>query len=176
MFTLLDLWQRYVDIIYAPEAEIDHMVRQRGSAENAAADIEQSDQGFAAKVQQEEVDKRLAALFSKDLEKGDDQDYMSVQEGLTTDTPLTSDAEAPERETATATTEQGIQSSEEEAEEALPEFNKSDLFPDERTKESIEHQFSFNDETLAAFKDKQLEKFETKQRFDKRAGGADAED
>ena len=78
MFTLLDLWQRYVDIIYAPEAEINHMVRQRGSAENAAADIEQSDQGFAAKVQQEEVDKRLAALFSKDLEKGDDQDYMSV--------------------------------------------------------------------------------------------------
>ena len=93
MFKLLDLWQRYVDIIYAPEAEIDILIKNRTSKDPHALQQEQNEQSFAAKLQEEEIEKRLAALFQKDVETK--EDYESVEEGMTTDTSITTEAEHP---------------------------------------------------------------------------------
>ena len=63
---------------------------------------------FASKMQQERIDKKIDALFQKDDHEVQEQNdpYQSIDEGLTTDTPMTSfegvnDQEIMEKRTLT---------------------------------------------------------------------------
>ena len=217
MFKLLDLWQQYVDVIYAPEAQIEHLLylKKQGKMTmqggelggDLASDLKASENAFMSKLQQEKVDEKLATLFAKDdeAELDDEQSkldskmneaYMSVKEGMTTDTAMSSEGEGHDaselkREAATpepaqATSEPGILSSDEEHDAAVADtdaktaqklFNEEPIFTDDRSRETVEYQFSYDDQQLDKFKQRQEDKFDTKQRFDKRqVGGAAAED
>ena len=81
-----------MDIIYAPEHEINMLkiLKDNGQYSN---DMSGDDVSFASKMESENIESRLATLFAKDeleTEKEIDQNladpYMSVLEGLTTDT------------------------------------------------------------------------------------------
>lgn len=105
MFQLLNLWQRYVDIIYAPEGEIDVLIqlKEEGgefSSPSHAGGL--ADSHFGRKVSEEATDERLKTLFAKtqhDLdnmaaqaEERNDEPYRTVDEGATTDTAVTTEA------------------------------------------------------------------------------------
>lgn len=96
---------------------------------------------------------------------------MSVNEGLTTDTAMTTDMEG-NAETAAATSgaagsestdqeeaEGGIVSSEDEAvvpgssnsNAKSPLFNKGEMFSDEKSKDIQEHAFNFGDQDVEKF-------------------------
>ena len=94
MFRLLDLWQQYVDIIYAPQADIDVLKQLKDTGrytndigENALLD---QDLSYAAKKKEEDIKQRLKTLFGKEDADEVDEDldlaYKSVFEGQTTDT------------------------------------------------------------------------------------------
>lgn len=92
MFQLLNIWQQYVDIIYAPETEINMMkiLKDNGQYSNAG---DFDDINFASKMENENIEQRLATLFAKDeqetekeIDQGLGDPYLSVNEGLTTDT------------------------------------------------------------------------------------------
>lgn len=162
-----------------------------------AAGMKQSENAFLSKIEEEKVKERLATLFAKEdaaeldeeqanLESKMNEAYMSVREGATTDTAMSSDGEAMDaselrRETSTeksseAPTEGGILSSEEEEAAAADTksptaqqlFNEAPIFADEKSRETVEYQFNFDDQQLDKFKERQEDKFDTKQRFDKK--------
>ena len=206
MFKLLDLWQQYVDIIYAPEAQIEHLknLKEQGrmtmGAElggDFAAGMKANENAFLSKLEEEKVKERLATLFAKDDEAELDEEqanlgskmneaYMSVREGATTDTAMSSDGEAKadagdlKREATSekaseAPTEAGILSSDEEAGAADTKsptaqrlFNEEPIFTDEKSRETVEYQFNYDDQQLDKFRERQEDKFDTKQRFDKK--------
>lgn len=98
LFKLFSLWQQYVDIIYMPEAEIGMM---KALKDNGLYNSDGQDLSFAQKMENENIDQKLATLFApddeealeKDLEQASstqnlDEAYLSAQEGLTTDTAL----------------------------------------------------------------------------------------
>jgi hypothetical protein len=65
IFTLLNLWQQYVDIIYAPESEINIMknLRDNGQLSNNLEEIDKNsldEINFAQKVKNEEIEQRMA--------------------------------------------------------------------------------------------------------------------
>jgi hypothetical protein len=65
MFQLLNVWQQYVDIIYAPETEINMLKILKDNGQyNTEGDID--DQSFASKMENENIEQRLATLFAKD--------------------------------------------------------------------------------------------------------------
>ena len=74
------------------------------------------DLSFAAKMENENVESRLATLFSQEVSQEDDDEssidnpYLTVNEGLTTDTSMTTDTENAEAE-STATGKLGSDSS-----------------------------------------------------------------
>ena len=103
MFQLLNIWQQYIDIIYAPESEIEMLKNMKDAGQLGADGSTLDDVSFANKMENEHIEERLAILFAKDEEelvdekqKIDDnlQDpYLSVNEGITTDTSMTTDFE-----------------------------------------------------------------------------------
>ena len=100
MFQLLNIWQQYIDIIYAPESEINMIRVLKDNGLYSSNDGSNDDISFASKMENENIEQRLATLFAKD-EKETEQDidqslgdpYISVNEGLTTDTQATTDVE-----------------------------------------------------------------------------------
>ena len=106
--------------------------------------------------------------------------YMSVREGATTDTAMSSDGEAQDvselrRETSSekssdTSAEPGILSSEDEeatvADTKSPTaqqlFNETPIFADEKSRETVEYQFNYDDQQLDKFKQRQEDKFDTK--------------
>ena len=68
LFQLLNLWQQYIDIIYAPEAEIMAMkqLKEHGLYSSVMEGMTNEEMGFAQKMQQEETEKKLAQLFDRD--------------------------------------------------------------------------------------------------------------
>lgn len=110
----MNLWQQYINIIYAPEVEINYLkiLKENGlyssDPSEAAGNLSRTDEvSFHAKMRQEDIEKRLQTLFARDdeqeLEKEKskvardiDEPYMSVNEDLTSDTPLTSEVEDSE--------------------------------------------------------------------------------
>ena len=75
MFRLLDLWQQYVDIIYAPQAEIDAIkkLKDQGRFTNDVGETTMLDQDitYAAKKREEDIKQRLKTLFGKDEDELD---------------------------------------------------------------------------------------------------------
>jgi hypothetical protein len=172
MFQLLNLWQGYVDVIYAPESVItaQKIAQEKGAVDGVMAD----DLSFAAKMENENVESRLATLFSEEVPQEDDDEsnidhpYVTVNEGLTTDTSMTTDTENAEAEsTATGklgsdSSDQeeagGIVSSEDEAtvpgsspKEQSSLFNSSEMFANEKLKDAQEHMFNFGDQDVDKF-------------------------
>lgn len=115
LLRLLDSWQQYVDIIYAPEIEMNFMKVLKDQGQYSLDEEDRAGQlsgaadelSFAQKMQNEDVERRLRTLFSKQEEDELDRDqksvskevddaYMSVNEPMTTDTPLTSEMEDSE--------------------------------------------------------------------------------
>lgn len=99
-----------------PEAE----VTQRKIAKDKAADGEDAelneDLSFASKMESEKTQNRIASLFAPEGEqkKGEEENldnpYMSVNEGLTTDTAMTTDMEGNTESVAAATGAAGSES------------------------------------------------------------------
>ena len=98
MFKLLNLWQQYIEIIYAPESEINML---KNLKDNGMLSGDAEDLNFASKMENENIDAKLATLFMKEDESELEEDvkqatskdnmaepYLSVQEGLTTDTAM----------------------------------------------------------------------------------------
>jgi hypothetical protein len=88
MFQLLSLWTQYVEVIYMPETEI-HML---SAIQNMEARPE--DAGYGFRTQESELKNRINTLFAH-KEEGDsaaadvhgaEDDYETVNEGMTTDT------------------------------------------------------------------------------------------
>lgn len=141
------------------------------------------DLSFAAKMENENVESRLATLFSQEVSNEQDDEgnidhpYVTVNEGLTTDTSMTTDMENGEAESA-ATAKHGsdgsdqeeaagIVSSEDEAtvpgtssKELSNLFNSSEMFADERLKDAQEHMFNFGDEDVDKFEQKMQSKLD----------------
>ena len=72
IFTLLNTWQQYVDIIYAPEAEMrlrDILRNQGRLGQNGFEDVDLEEDSFAAKLEQETIDKRLEQLLRREEPK-----------------------------------------------------------------------------------------------------------
>jgi hypothetical protein len=90
MFRLLDLWQQYVDIIYAPQANIDTLKKLKDQGRytvDGGESVIDQDLSYAAKLKEEDIKQRLNTLFGKeelDADKVDedlDLAYRSVLEG-----------------------------------------------------------------------------------------------
>lgn len=118
MFQLVSLWSQYVEIIYMPESEVHVM------AAIEKIDARPEDMSYDFRTQDQETKSRISTLFAKDDTQAavqrKEEDYETVNEGMTTDT-----TEAPVRETrqgveeaasetAAAKEQEGIQSSDEE--------------------------------------------------------------
>lgn len=95
MFELLNSWQKYVDVIYMSEAEATLMATLQSS------DVRPDELSYKNRKEQQEISERLNTLFGKESEiapeskaaaakiKGDqdqDQNYETVEEGITSDT------------------------------------------------------------------------------------------
>jgi hypothetical protein len=95
MFELLNSWQQYVDVIYMSEAEATLMATLQSS------DVRPDELSYKNRKEQQEISERLNTLFGKESEiapeskaaaakiKGDqdqDQNYETVEEGITSDT------------------------------------------------------------------------------------------
>jgi hypothetical protein len=90
MFQLLSLWTQYVEVIYMPESEI-HVL---SAIQNMEARPE--DAAYGLRTQEAEIKNRINTLFSHkeederiggaDEEKPADEEYETVNEGMTTDT------------------------------------------------------------------------------------------
>lgn len=89
MFQLLSLWTQYVEIIYMPESEI-HVL---SAVEKM--DARPEDAAYGVRTQEQDIKNRINTLFSKmEEEEGaeeqkaaeKDEDYETVNEGMTTDT------------------------------------------------------------------------------------------
>jgi len=110
IYKLFDFWQSYIDIIYAPEVEVNMMETMKKEGLLSQNDSMNEDHlgadewSFSRKMQNENIETKLAALFSHvdeddigdDIEKIKskiDDRYETANEELTTDTPLTSEAE-----------------------------------------------------------------------------------
>ena len=110
IYKLFDQWQSYIDVIYAPEIEINMMetLKKEGllsmdkSYDNESFGIDEF--SFSKRMQNEDINDKLQALFAKneddDLEEDVetikskiDDAYKTANEEITTDTPLTSEAE-----------------------------------------------------------------------------------
>ena len=134
LFQLLNTWQQYVDIIYAHETEINmyrHLKDQGLYGSILDGETVTEDMAFAQKVQQENTQKKLAELLRKDdqldeqkVGEDNDEPYLSVEEGVTTDTAVTTDMEGYQEEQQMADKQDspqpvaddvGIQSSDEES-------------------------------------------------------------
>lgn len=98
------MWQRYIDIIYAPESEINIIKTLKDNGELSNADQGSIDDiTFANKMENENIEQRLSILFAREEEELQDEDkvvkdgledpYLSLAEGTTTDTSFTTDAE-----------------------------------------------------------------------------------
>lgn len=179
MFQLLNIWQQYVDIIYAPEHEINMLKIMKDNGLYSADSTD--DVSFASKMENENIESRLATLFARDeqeTEKDIDQSladpYMSVLEGATTDTQATTDVEGDlqeargsvDKEEGIQSEDEGIASEEEEAQEekhSSTEFNKTPIFKTDRVKDDVEHQFNFDDQDVDRFTEKIQSKFDEKQ-------------
>ena len=91
MFQLLSLWTQYVEVVYMPETEI-HML---SAIQNMEARPE--DAGYGFRTQENELKNRINTLFSHkedgaDKHEAAEEDYETVNEGMTTDT-----TEAPQQ-------------------------------------------------------------------------------
>ena len=89
MFQLLSLWGQYVDVIYMPESEI-HVL---SAVEKMDARPDSS--AYGLKAEESNIRSRLNTLFAPEVEAaevgeekigGDQADYETVNEGMTTDT------------------------------------------------------------------------------------------
>lgn len=138
---------------------------------------------FASKMTNENIEQRLATLFAKDeketekeIDQGLQDPYLSVNEGLTTDTQATTDFEGEVLETRGAddnekdggiqSEDEGIYSDEDNQEVAKPsstEFNQKPIFKSDRVKDDVEHQFNFDDQDLDRYSEKIQSKFDEKQ-------------
>lgn len=73
MFRLLNCWQQYIDIIYAPEVEINFMkvLKDQGQLSGDASDpnsrmtVAPDEASFAVKMQREDIERRLQTLFAR---------------------------------------------------------------------------------------------------------------
>lgn len=180
MFQLLNLWQGYIDVIYAPESVI---TAQQIAEEKGADGVLADDLSFAAKMENENIESRLATLFAQEVPQDDDDEgdidhpYMTVNEGLTTDTSMTTDMENADAEsTATGkvvsdSSDQeeaaGIVSSDEEAivpgsspKEPSSLFNSSEMFANEKLKDAQEHMFNFGDQDVDKFEQRMQSKLD----------------
>mmetsp|Transcript_33044 Transcript_33044/g.50646 ORF Transcript_33044/g.50646 Transcript_33044/m.50646 type:complete len:228 (-) Transcript_33044:542-1225(-) len=200
IFHLLELWTRYVDIIYATESEMNIMsiLRDDGLFSKTGSEGMGADElTLAKKLQDESIADRLKSLFSKEtveeLEAEEQNldntkaDYESVEEGLTTDTPLTSESDGLNQRQSVVSTEEaiaeheqpsklvsGILSSDEEETSAAEvkaevidqstSFNRTKLFKNERQKDVIENKFGFDDDDLDTYGDKILMQTEQERR------------
>ena len=157
---------------------------QKIALEKGAVDgVMPDDLGFAAKMENENVESRLATLFAQELPQEDndesniDHPYMTVNEGLTTDTSMTTDVENAEAETATTgklgsdgsdqEEAAGIVSSDEEAmvpgsgaKESSSLFNSSEIFASEKLKDAQEHMFNFGDQDVDKFEQRMQSKLD----------------
>ena len=186
MFQLLDLWQQYVDIIYAPETEINVLktLKDQGLLSNQGqGSID--DISFANKMENENIEQRLSILFAKEedelsdegrvVEDGLQDPYQSVNEATTTDTAMTTDAEGAAQalrgsldDAGEEDQNEGIASSDqdEDLSQSGPtpaSFNDDPIFKSERQKDDYEHQFNFNDQDIEKFGDKISSQFDQKQ-------------
>lgn len=184
MFQLLNLWQGYIDVIYAPESAItaQQIAQDKGGVDGVMAD----DLSFAAKMENENVESRLATLFAQEVPQDDDDEsnidhpYMTVNEGLTTDTSMTTDMENAEADStatgkvASDSSDQeeaaGIVSSDDEAivpgsspKEPSSAFNSSEMFANEKLKDAQEHMFNFGDQDVDKFEQRIQSKLDQKQ-------------
>jgi len=74
VFSLLSLWQKYVDIIYAPEGEIDllkQLQEEGGEFSSPAHAGGIADAHFANKLKSETDEERLKTLFAKTKDEMD---------------------------------------------------------------------------------------------------------
>lgn len=177
MFQLLNLWQQYVLVIYAPEAELAMLCKGANDPDQEFDPVEMT---FSSKVEKETIEERLATLFANEKdssqaaeykeEEGDA--YMSVNEGETTDTSATTEVEEmkeerkpdvmsalkqeihPEEKIEEMENE-GIQSSDEEAASTeaakgkpLNSFNEERMFDNYKAKDASAHGFNFGEEHM----------------------------
>ena len=63
MFKLLSLWQQYVEIIYAPENEINMLKNMKDSSIYSGVN---DDVNFANKMENQNIEAKLATLFMKE--------------------------------------------------------------------------------------------------------------
>lgn len=191
MFSLLSLWQQYVDIIYAPEQEINLLKRMK-DAGTLGADLSQT--SFATKLENANIEKKLAELFAADdsaaldeeladmAAKNAEEAYLSVQEGLTSDTSITSEgpeADFVRRDADLDSSEEpqpnlddtGVQSSDEEQAAAGDEttaqpqdgelkFSQRKLFGSERDREKHYADYNLDDTEVNRFKAKMQRGFD----------------
>ena len=134
VFQLLNLWSQYVEVIYMPEYETNMLEAM------SQLDVRPEEVAYGAKLESADMEKRLTMLFGDKSQEGavggeaEDQDkravneeYETVNEGMTTDTTSGSDHESAilaqakkEAEPKGASSqpvkrvEEGIQSSDEE--------------------------------------------------------------
>lgn len=110
IYKLFDLWQSYIDIIYAPEVEVNMMetMKKEGLLSHNASfgedNLGSDEWSFSRKMQNENIETKLAALFSRNDEDEINEDienikskiddrYETANEDMTTDTPITSEGE-----------------------------------------------------------------------------------
>ena len=84
IYELLSLWNRYTEVIYMPESEMNFILMME------KMDIRPQDVAYTTRLHDADVATRLNMLFGKDQELDEteaaDADYETVNEGNTTDT------------------------------------------------------------------------------------------
>jgi len=106
IYKLFDFWQSYIDVIYAPEVEVNMMetMKKEGLLSQNASynddNLGSDEWSFSRKMQNENIDAKLEALFAKNdeddladdienIKSKIDERYETANEEMTTDTPLT---------------------------------------------------------------------------------------
>lgn len=75
IFNMLSLWQRYVDVIYASESEITAL---KAMKDNGLYNADPDELNFAAKLEKETTDKKLAELFAPSNEGDLDKQFDDI--------------------------------------------------------------------------------------------------
>lgn len=73
MFQLLNIWQQYIDVIYAPESEIEMLKNMKDAGQMNQDGTTLDDVSFANKMENENIEERLSILFAKDEEELPDE-------------------------------------------------------------------------------------------------------
>lgn len=59
MFQLLNIWQQYIDVIYAPESEIEMLKNMKDAGQMNQDGTTMDDISFANKMENENIEERL---------------------------------------------------------------------------------------------------------------------